>query len=565
MTTRMGRNSERPAIALPMTRNAALIASTFALACAGDACGPAVLGDLPEASEGSEGSEGDDADDDRTWHMVQMTPNTELDLLVVVDDSASAATRQRRLASVGAAVADLLALPEMAVQLRIGFTTTDVGNVACPETSAERGSLVASSCIDRLGDFVGGSVDARDTCEDVCAAAFALAPTTTEVDPVPAPRPWLEASGGVGNWPATLTAGEAFACVAPQGIAGCEFVAPLEAAHRALERARTPGDPAYGFLRDTANLAVVFVTDAIDCSSPVERQGIFLRPEQCDEPDACTQVFWSDPDASAPTPAVCWNAGARCDGGEAQVDGTVRFDSCVAVDRAADGSETTPENAVLHPISRYVSAFDELRAAKQEAGAEVRVHAITGVDIQAPEAPLPWRTSADPEHALREGIAPACEDADDVGFGTPALRLRDVVQAQEDDVHTLTSVCADDYSDAFEGVVDLVRTQVRPGCLPQCVQDVVPETEAIDPECEAREVVEDGEPPVPMPACVLVDGEWAQPEDAARACWYAITDPEDLNPICLDAGAMLELRILRRVGHPAAPNSRVELACTPCA
>ena len=32
-----------------------------------------------------------------------------------------------------------------------------------------------------------------------------------------------------------------------------------------------------------------------------------------------------------------------------------------------------------------------------------------------------------------------------------------------------------------------------------------------------------------------------------------------------DAGAMLELRILRRVGHPAAPNSRVELACTPCA
>lgn len=564
MTTRRGRKPVRLAIAGPMTRSAALIVSTLVLACAGDACGPAYLGDLPEASEGSEGSGGDDADD-RVWHTLEATANTELDLLVVVDDSASAATRQRRLASVGEAVADVLALPDMGIHLRIGFTTTDVGNVACPETSAEQGALVASSCVDRLDDFVDGPVDAGEICEDVCATAFDLAPTTTAVDPVPAPRPWLEATGGVGNWPATLTAGEAFACVAPQGIAGCEFVAPLEAAHRALQRARTPGDPAYGFLRETAHLAVVFVTDAIDCSSPVERQGIFLRPDQCDDPSACTQVFWSDPDASAPTPAVCWNAAARCEGGEAQVDGTVRFDSCVAVDRAADGAETTPENAVLHPISRYVSAFDELRAAKRGAGAEVRVHAITGVDISAPGAPLPWRTSADPEQALRDGIAPACEDGDGVGFGTPALRLRDVVQAQEDDVQALTSVCADDYSEAFDGVVDLVRSQSRPGCLAQCVRDVVPETAALDPECEVREIVDGAEAPIPMSACIRVDGDWAQPDDAAHACWFAITDPEELPQSCVDEGAMLELEVLRTVGHPAASNSRVEVACTPCA
>ena len=72
--------------------------------------------------------------------------------------------------------------------------------------------LVATSCRSRLDDFVfAGMVDVtNEACLDVCVHdSIAIQPTTTALDPVAAPRPWIERIGGATNLPPGVTPTEA--------------------------------------------------------------------------------------------------------------------------------------------------------------------------------------------------------------------------------------------------------------------------------------------------------------------------------------------------------------------
>lgn len=58
-----------------------------------------------------------------------------------------------------------------------------------------------------------------------------------------------------------------FQCIAQLGTGGCGFEQQLESAYRALTIQSIAGGPNNGFLRDTALLAIIFVTDEDDCSA----------------------------------------------------------------------------------------------------------------------------------------------------------------------------------------------------------------------------------------------------------------------------------------------------------
>jgi hypothetical protein len=366
------------------------------------------------------------------------------DVLFVVDNSGSMGEEQARLAqAIGAFVERLQG---EGTDVRIAVTTTDDGNPWCNGTSPEGGSFVATSCRARLSDFVFNGVPVADmtdeACLDVCAHDdLDLQPTATAENPVPAVHPWLQI-GADSNLPAAIAPAEAAACMLPQGIAGCGFERPLEAMYKALLRAQMDVEDEYGFLRDTADLMVVFVTDEVDCSTKTEAATIFL-------PDG-DKVFWSDPSAPAPTSAVCWNAGVQCSGGPGE------YDDCVSALWDETGAATDEDGAVMHPVSRYVDQLADIEAGKAP-GTAVRVMAITGVpEDYVDGAAIVYADSLDAAFMNNWGIGPGCTDA---GGGTalPPVRLREVAEAfAEPGQVALDSVCAPTWCDLVDRIADAI-------------------------------------------------------------------------------------------------------------
>src|SRR5690606_11870197 len=112
--------------------------------------------------------------------------------------------------------------------------------------------------------------DATAAYEEGCPARWTeivQTPTTTWGDETPRPRPWIEKIAGQTNLPDGLDPATALRCLLPQGIDGCAFESHLESMYLGLRRAFKDSEDELGFLRDDAILAIVFVTDAADCSS----------------------------------------------------------------------------------------------------------------------------------------------------------------------------------------------------------------------------------------------------------------------------------------------------------
>ncbi|GAF87238.1 unnamed protein product, partial [marine sediment metagenome] len=275
-----------------------------------------------------------------------------------VDNSGSMGGEQTTLAlSVDVLVA---ALEAADADYRIGITTSDSGNPWCPSgaTTPEAGNLVLSSCKARINDFISnnGESDVTDiACNDICTlspAELEIQPTTTDFDDTPSQRPWVQNLDGQTNLPPGTDVAQALRCFLPQGINGCGFESQLESMYLALVRSQDLSEANYGFIRSDAVLAVVLVSDEVDCSYNKSFGQIF-------EADG-NKVFWSDPASPFPTSAVCWNAGVTCTGDPSN------YASCDPANKDVDGNQGVDDaDAVLHPVSRYVGLLDALEQEKQ--------------------------------------------------------------------------------------------------------------------------------------------------------------------------------------------------------
>jgi hypothetical protein len=499
--------------------------------------------------------------------------NKDVDILFVIDNSGSMGEEQALLANNVGAFIEVLEATDVDANYRIGITTTDNGNPWCPvgTTTPEAGQLVLSSCKDRLGDFLfnNGTIDVQDlACNDICTLSSAdlqIIPTTTDFDSNPQPRPWLESIEGRKNIPAGTSTVDAFKCFGPQGINGCGFESQLESMYLALERAENVNEAEYGFIRAQAILAVVFVTDEADCSANKAYAEIF-------EADG-NKVFWSDPNASFPTSAVCWNAGVECIGDPSN------YDSCDPVNKDVNGnSGVLDADAVLHPMSRYYDFIDTLEHQKQEFNAdqEIIVALIGGVDAQG-DVVYADVGDTDPEFQNDFGIGPGCT-APGGATAVPPVRLRDFVNRYTMD--NMFSICNDDYSVALDAIASRIRDQIQPACYTKCALDTDPATALVEPECVVEESQPGQDDAVELQECqrdasgaYVIDpstDDHAMPSGDVNVCYALLTDDanltpstaDDMSPECTDLNYNLEFKMTRRPGFPAPGGSYISASCS---
>lgn len=362
----------------------------------------------------------------------EVAPLDKLDVLFVIDDSSSMGPAQSRLQD--SAAGFIAQLEARDVDYRVGITTTDVGNIWCAgvgTSPAERGRLVLKSCREKLDEFsfVGGETieAAALACSDRCGL---------ETLPVSADKPWIDA-----NELSSESIVDVMQCALPQGIAGCGFESPLEAIRAMLAHSNDAERPEFGFIRPDAHLAVIILTDEMDCSASVSE--IFSVDG--------LRTFWSDPSSVSPRSALCWNAGVDCE----ELGGGLL--ECNPSNKAEDGSDAVLEtDSVLFPLSRYQLALDNVRATKTQ-GHGVYLFALAGVPAGYDGvAQIPYRYGPHPDDPLsfqgRFGIGSACDL--ESGGATPPVRLRDLVNDQPLDDGRLFSVCDESYELTFETIVN---------------------------------------------------------------------------------------------------------------
>jgi hypothetical protein len=501
---------------------------------------------------------------------LQLTVNKDVDILFVIDNSGSMGEEQANLATHFGALVGVLEAPDVEANYRIGVTTSDNGNPWCPlgTTTPEGGNLVLSSCKSRIGDFIfNDSVDVQDlACNDICTlteAELEVVPTATDVDANLVARPWLESIEGNKNIPAETDTAEAFKCFGPQGVNGCGFESQLESMYFSLTRNFTEGQANYGFLRDGAILAIVIVTDEVDCSYNKDWADIF-------EQDG-NKVFWSDPAASFPTSAVCWNAGVECTGDPSG------YDSCEPVNKDINGNiGANDDDAVLHPMSRYIDLIQGIEDAKKnlDPDQEVIVALIGGVseggDVFYADDLI------DPVFQDSFGIGAGCTAAGNV-TAVPPVRMRVFTDTFTPD--NMFSICSLDYTPALEQIAAKIRDQIEPACYSQCVEDTDLSTAVLEPDCTVEQE-SPGIEGLQLQECMRDDNgsysivpgtnDYTMPADSANACYVLLADPDgqtgdpndDMSTECSDLHYNLEFAIARRPGWPAPASTSVSATCS---
>jgi ferredoxin len=493
-------------------------------------------------------------------NAVQLTVNKDVDILFVIDNSGSMGDEQGLLAANFPAFIGVLEDPMVKANYRIGVTTTDNGNPWCGDTGPEAGKLQLSSCRSRTGQFVFGGTPPADAtavaCTDVCSTdVIEIEPTTTEFDPEPKQRPWLENIEGKTNLGGGITTTEAFQCFGPQGIAGCGFESHLESMYKALLRAQNADEAQYGFLRSNAILSIVVITDEVDCSYNNKYESIFLPPD-----NGGNRVFWTNPTETVPTSGVCWNAGVVCEG-----TGTP-YDSCSSSNKNVDGDiDVADGDAVLHPLSRYIDFVQEIEVAKQAItpSQEVLVALIAGVPDPYDGSNLTYSNSLDPVEQEDFGIGAGCtyNSAGGMSSARPPVREREFAEAFEiGDEPNLYSICQDDYSDALSAIANAIRDQIRPACMTACVADTDQVTTGLQPQCtliqEAPDVASGDVIETNIEKCA---GDGSLP-DGEDVCFLTLVE-DNLSEICAEEGWNLEFQLVRRDGVPAPGGTSVSATC----
>ncbi|PRP95400.1 hypothetical protein ENSA5_39910 [Enhygromyxa salina] len=474
--------------------------------------------------------------------------NKKVDVLLVIDNSGSMGEEQANLAANFGPFIEKL--EDAGADYRIGITTTDLGGTNCQTGTG--GELHLGSCLDRPETFEFAGDDQYDVaCAAQCEygdAELTIRPTPLTADGEASARPWIESFNGVDNLPEAIGVLDAFQCFAPQGISGCGWESPLEAMARALTNMQDPTQPEYGFLRHDALLAVLIVTDEVDCSFGVGMEGALFEAE----------TFWAET-ANFATSAVCWNAGVACSGDSP-------YEDCWDVNLDAQGQETSdPAQMVLRPVSRYVEQLEAVAATKQ-AGREVLVSVIAGVPAgySEGEAEQVFADSDDPEFQRDFGIGAGCANEVEgvVQTAIPPVRLETFASAfmapsLGDKGRNLYSVCEADYTPAILDIVAGIELELPPACFPACVLDVDSSTEALDYSCDVLEEV--GGEERELVECALV-GETHELPAGEDACWIAKTGA-DLAAECVASKRNLEFELLRRPGVSVPGDVQVLAVC----
>lgn len=368
--------------------------------------------------------------------------NRRVDLLFVIDNSGSMATKQDALVAALPSFLDRLAvIGRRLPDLHLGVVSTNVGtggvNIGgCSSVTrpmGDDGNLLVNNCVGITGQFLSD----------------------------------VEAAGGGRTRNYTGDLATLAKCIVQLGTTGCGFEQPLEAMDRALAANKNPG-----FVRADAHLAVVLFGDEDDCSA-VDGGALF-----------------GDPNGTITSPLGprtsfrCHEFGVAC-ADDPNPRATGLRHGCVP----RVGSQ------YMNDVQPYI---DRLRA-REGADRHVVVAALAGpVDAQLSVNVIP-----DPDDTTRPSVGPSCTGAN--GTATPAIRTGTLVDAFAGR-GLRASICNDALADAMADLASLIAVAIGRPCIDRALADRDPGTPGVQPECSVADVTNpDEEPPTrvvsPIAAC----------------------------------------------------------------
>jgi hypothetical protein len=301
------------------------------------------------------------------------------------------------------------------------------------------------------------------------------------------------APGGANNLPSGQDLVQTFTCMASVGTRGCGYEHPLESVRAALL------NPANGdFVRPDALLAVVFLTNEDDCSAPPDSDLFRAGTEaQYGYPSSyrCTRFGLTCngqlPSSQGTSNPIMCNPGGLATGGE--LYDVVRYIDFFTLPRAMGGIKDRPADDVLlvgiDPVSEGIGGSG----------------GVSPIEVLLSDPATPLGQPYVPCNAFDPDASPACvpvvqhacqNSTNPEFFGDPAVRLNAVINAVP--LHNITSICADDYTPALQGISQRVATQLATGCLTSAL------AAPSNPDCTVEDVTEsEGQAPqvVPLARC----------------------------------------------------------------
>ena len=352
-----------------------------------------------------------------TTHPVGHSPKRDkVDILFVIDDSASMAPKQAQLKASFPTFMQAMesATTGHAISFHIGVVTSDLGAAQ---------STASSNCRT-------GGLGAR--LQPLGRAHPANCRPPMRVPYIDYNR--IDASN---NLPAGQDLPTTFACMASVGDTGCGFEHQLEASYRALNGSVRENA---GFLRSNSIVVVVYVTDEDDCSASPTTDLFDLNK---------TSIY-------GPLNSYrCTRYGIACAGRLPPYgDSGGPLAACVA---APNPSDTGPGK--LFDVSRYVNFFTKAGGLRRDPN-DVILAAIS-----APSAPVqiivgnpgsyqPCAPGTTPDGNCAVLLQHSCVSSVLGIVGDPAVRLNQVVVSAAH--HQQTSICDSDYSSSLASLGALI-------------------------------------------------------------------------------------------------------------
>lgn len=434
----------------------AAIATLFVAACSSSTPGTQAPPDGGQSPDGGPSTNGN-----TVTKVFDSAVNRDLDVLLMVDDSQNMLPAQLRLKdSVAAFIRQLAALPAGLPRLHLAVISSDLG--AGP-------TAPSASC------RVGGDQGQFQVMPRVAGCSTGL----------DAGQHFLSSIDGVNNFTGDLAS--ALSCIVPLGDSGCGYEHQFASMLRALE----PGQPAsnHDFLRPSAHLAIVFLTNEDDCSAPPDSD-LFNT----------SSTLVSDP-LGPLTSFRCNEFGHLCNGMKPPRT-PATLTGC-----------TSAEDGRLLKVSDVIA---RTRALKGGDDSKIIIAAIAGPDSPY-EVKLVPGTSATGVMQQQPEIAHSCLK-DDADFADPSVRIKQWVDAFKG---SFATICDSSFDLAMSRIAAQIATAMGPECFPGRLvdTDLDPRAPGVQPNCTVTDILVDDKgvkTETPVPSCTASAG--------AMPCWALATD-----------------------------------------
>jgi hypothetical protein len=377
---------------------------------------------------------------------IPITPNRNVDILFVIDDSPSMRDKQTNLATNFRdfiRVIDSIQGGRPSVQ--IGVVSSDMGARGADGVTAPGVGTIGKGGCTGLGD--GGNLQTGG------APIGGGAVFVSDIADTAAPN------GRRVNYSGTLE--DAFSMMARVGDGGCGFEQHLEAAKVALNG--NPGNA--GFLRRDAFLAIIFIADEDDCS--------MLHTTLLGTDNASINTL-------GPAQSFrCSRFGVVCDQGGSTPN---------AMNQVGPKSQCHPadNSQYLTKVAEYATFFKGLKQNPNK----VIVAGIMGTNEPfATELRIP--TSGG--NAI-PALAHSCSYIGGDGkaeVADPPIRLRFFLD-QFPNRSTFAPICQRNLSGGLQQIGDLLKTVIGNPCIEGNLADADPKTPQLEPDCSVSTAIDSG-------------------------------------------------------------------------